>query len=56
MFRHYAGLPDATPTAESPGPFVAAMNATYAICFVLMAVAVIASLLRGGRRVEAAAE
>jgi EmrB/QacA subfamily drug resistance transporter len=56
MFRHYSGLPDATPTAESPGPFVAAMNATYAICFVLMAVAVIASLLRGGRRVEAAAE
>jgi EmrB/QacA subfamily drug resistance transporter len=56
MFRHYSGLPDATPTADSPGPFVAAMNATYAICFVLMAVAVIASLLRGGRRVEAAAE
>jgi hypothetical protein len=31
------------------------MSATYAVCFVLMAVALIASLLRGGRRIEAAA-
>jgi EmrB/QacA subfamily drug resistance transporter len=54
MFRHYSGLPDATPTADAPGPFVAAMSATYAVCFVLMAVALAASLMRGGRRVEAA--
>ena len=52
MFRHYAGLPDATPSAEAPGPFVAAMSATYAVCFVLMVAALVASLLRGGRRVE----
>jgi hypothetical protein len=52
MFRHYAGVPDATPSAEAPGPFVAAMSATYAVCFVLMVAALAASLLRGGRRVE----
>jgi MFS family permease len=54
-FRHYSGLPDATPSAEAPGPFVAAMSATYAVCFVLMLVALATSLMRGGRRVEAAA-
>jgi EmrB/QacA subfamily drug resistance transporter len=54
MFRYYSGVPDATPSAEAPGPFVAAMSATYAVCFVLMAVALAASLMRGGRRVEAA--
>jgi EmrB/QacA subfamily drug resistance transporter len=55
MFRHYSGLPDVTPSAESPGAFVAAMRATYAVCLVLMAVALVTSLLRGGRRVGAAA-
>jgi MFS family permease len=55
MFRHYSGIPGATPSAAAPGPFVAAMNATYAVCFVLMTVALAASLMRGGRRVEAAA-
>ena len=55
MFRHYSGIPDATPSADAPGPFVAAMSATYAVCFVLMLVALAASLMRGGRRVEAAA-
>jgi EmrB/QacA subfamily drug resistance transporter len=55
MFRHYSGIPDATPSADAPGPFVAAMSATYAVCFVLMTVALAASLMRGGRRVEAAA-
>ena len=55
MFRHYSGLPDATPSADAPGPFVAAMSATYVVCFALMVAALGASLLRGGRRVEAAA-
>jgi EmrB/QacA subfamily drug resistance transporter len=54
MFRHYSGILDATPTADAPGPFVAAMSATYAACFLLMTVALAASLMRGGRRVEAA--
>jgi EmrB/QacA subfamily drug resistance transporter len=54
MFRHYSGIPDATPSAAAPEPFVAAMSATYAVCFVLMTVALAASLMRGGRRVEAA--
>jgi MFS family permease len=54
MFRHYAGAPDATPSAAVPGPFVAAMSATYAVCLVLMTAALAASLMRGGRRVEAA--
>jgi EmrB/QacA subfamily drug resistance transporter len=56
MFRLHSGIPDATPSAEAPGPFVAAMSATYAVCFVLMLLALTASLLRGGRRVEAAAD
>lgn len=55
MFRHYSGIPDATPSPASPGPFVAAMSATYAVCLVLMLLALATSLLRGGRRVEAAA-
>jgi EmrB/QacA subfamily drug resistance transporter len=55
MFRHYSGIPDATPSAHAPGAFVAAMGATYAVCFGVMTLALAASLLRGGRRVEAAA-
>ena len=55
LFRHYSGDPDATPTAAAPGPFVAAIGATYVVCFGLVAIALAASLLRGGRRVEAAA-
>ena len=55
MFRHYSGVPGATPSAEAPGPFVAAMSATYAVCSILMLIALAASLLRGGRRVQAAA-
>jgi hypothetical protein len=31
-----------------------ATNTTYAACFVLVALAVVTSLMRGGRRVEAA--
>jgi hypothetical protein len=31
------------------------MSATYAVCFILMLIALAASLLRGGRRVQAAA-
>jgi EmrB/QacA subfamily drug resistance transporter len=54
LFRHYSGIPDATPTPEAPGPFVAAMGATYGVCFVLMIGALAASLMRGGRRIEAA--
>ena len=55
-FRHYSGIPDATPSAEAPGPFVAAMSATYAACFVLMLVALATSLMRGGRRIGAAVD
>jgi MFS family permease len=51
LFRRYTGLPDATPSAASPGPFVAAINATYAVCLIVVALAVVASLMRGGRRV-----
>ena len=55
LFRHYAGLPGATPSPSAPGPFVDAMRTTYALCLILMAVALVASLLRGGRRIEAPA-
>jgi hypothetical protein len=33
---------------------VSAMSATYVVCFGLMTVALVASLMRGGRRIEAA--
>ena len=55
LFRYYSGVADATPSPAVPGPFVAAMRTTYALCLILMVIALIASLLRGGRRVEAAA-
>jgi EmrB/QacA subfamily drug resistance transporter len=47
MFRYASGNPDATPTPESAGPFVLAMNATYAVCVALAVVALVASLMRG---------
>jgi len=55
LFRHYSGIPDATPSPEAPGPFVAAMSTTYAVCLAVTTLALIASLMRGGRRIEAAA-
>jgi MFS family permease len=54
MFRYYSGVPDATPSAAMPGPFVAAMNATFAVCAVVMLAALAVSIMRGGRRIEAA--
>src|SRR5262245_35901599 len=53
LFRHYSGIPDATPSPDAPAPFVAAMSTTYAVCLVVMTLALIASLMRGGRRIEA---
>ncbi|HSF05714.1 MAG TPA: MFS transporter [Methylomirabilota bacterium] len=55
LFRHYSGIPDATPSAAWPGPFVAAMGITYMVCLALVGVALVASLMRGPRRVQAAA-
>jgi MFS family permease len=55
-FRAYSGLADGTPSAAHPGAFVAAMNVTYLACLALMAVALVASFMRGGTRIEAAAE
>lgn len=53
-FRYYAGTADAMPSAEHPGAFVAAMNVTYFACLVLMIVALLASFMRGGTKIEAA--
>ena len=54
-FRYYSGIPDATPAPDAPGPFVAAMTTTYAVCFVLTGLALVMSLLRGrDRRMESA--
>jgi EmrB/QacA subfamily drug resistance transporter len=55
LFRHYSGVPGATPSPAAPIPFVAAMRATNALCLIVMALALAASLLRGGSRVEPAA-
>jgi len=49
MFRRFSGSPDATPSAAVPGAFVAAMNATYAVCFVVVGLGLVASLMRGER-------
>jgi EmrB/QacA subfamily drug resistance transporter len=53
-FRHYSGLADAAPSAADPRAFVASMNVTYLACLVLMAVALGASFMRGGTKIEAA--
>jgi EmrB/QacA subfamily drug resistance transporter len=55
FFRHYSGMPEATPSAADPVSFVASMSAIYGVCFMLMGGALVVSLMRGGRRVEAAA-
>ena len=54
-FRDYAGLADARASAEVPGAFVAAINVTFIACLALTALALAASVLRGGARIEAAA-
>jgi MFS family permease len=51
-FRHYSGRPDAAPSAEVPDAFVAAINAVFLVCLTVMLVALAASLLRGGARIE----
>src|SRR2546425_435203 len=53
-FRYYSGVDDATPSAVHPGAFVASMNLTYVACLVLMVVALPASFMRGGTKIEAA--
>jgi fucose permease len=50
-FRYATGLPDATPSAENPVPFVFAMNATYAVCVMLTVAALVASLMRGSAKI-----
>lgn len=48
MFRYGTGLrEDVTPDAQQAGPFVFAMNATFAVCLGLTAIALVVSLLRG---------
>src|SRR5262249_31593587 len=47
MFRYATGLHDATPDPRHAGPFVFAMNMTFAVCLALTAIALVASLLRG---------
>jgi len=53
-FRYYSGVDDATPSAVHPGAFVASMKLTYVACLVLMVVALPASFMRGGTKIEAA--
>jgi EmrB/QacA subfamily drug resistance transporter len=55
FFRHYSGLPDVRPSADHPAAFVTSMHAIYLVCVALMLVALAASFMRGGSRVEAAA-
>jgi EmrB/QacA subfamily drug resistance transporter len=55
MFRYKSGIPDATPSPENATVFVFSMNATYLVCVAMMVVALVASFMRGGTRIEAAA-
>jgi MFS family permease len=54
VFRHYSGLPDAPPSAAVPQAFVASINVTYLACLAPMMLALVASFMRGGSRIEAA--
>ena len=51
--RNYARRPRRDPEPAVPGPFVPTMNTTYAVCFILVAAGLLASLVRGSRRGEA---
>jgi fucose permease len=53
-FRYYSGAPGAAPSAANPDAFVASMNVTYVACLAFMMLALLASFLRGGTRIEAA--
>jgi len=50
LFQHYAGTPDATPTAADPAAFVASIRTIHAGCLALMLLALFTSILRGGRK------
>jgi EmrB/QacA subfamily drug resistance transporter len=54
LFRHYAGTPDATPTAAAPDAFAAAIRAIHAGCLALMLLALFTSVMRGGRKIAPA--
>jgi EmrB/QacA subfamily drug resistance transporter len=54
-FRYFAGVPDATATADDPRSFTLAMNATSAVCLAVSVIALVASLMRGGPRPRGAA-
>ena len=54
MFQYYSGIPGATPNPEHPVAFVSAMNATYLACLGLSLIALFSSLMRGGKKIEAA--
>jgi MFS family permease len=54
LFRLHARRPDVQPSADNAPAFVAAMNDIYLVCAGLMLVALVASLMRGGARIEAA--
>jgi EmrB/QacA subfamily drug resistance transporter len=47
MFRYRTGLGDVRPDAGNAAPFVFAMDATFAVCVGLTAIALVVSLLRG---------
>ena len=53
LFQRYSGVADARPGADHPVAFVSAMNTIYVVCFLLVAVALAASLMRGKARIEA---
>jgi len=54
LFQYHTGVPDAAPSAAEAVAFVAAMRAIYWGCLALMLVALVTSVLRGGRKIEAA--
>ena len=53
-FQYYSGIPGASPDPANRLAFVSSMNATYVVCAAMTLVALFASLLRGGAKIEAA--
>jgi MFS family permease len=47
LYRQYTGRPDANPGPAEPAAFVFSMNGVYLLCVGLMALALLASLMRG---------
>jgi len=54
-YQYYSGIAGAAPSAEDPSAFVRAMNTSYLVSMFIAAIALFASLSRGGGRIDPSA-